>query len=132
MVVRGRCENSRRTPFRRTSQQAGRSSCRLQDLLWRRTPRERLSTLRASQQDIATWLAPGNLISSVINYIFFNDCVMSVVVLCESSLGYDDAKLVTCGLQLKKAIDSIEKQHDQFSQLSPDQFNPDIPITFTK
>uniref|UniRef100_A0A0A9XQF0 RING-type E3 ubiquitin transferase n=1 Tax=Lygus hesperus TaxID=30085 RepID=A0A0A9XQF0_LYGHE len=78
--------------------------------------RERLSTLRASQQDIATWLAQ----------------VMSVVVLCESSLGYDDAKLVTHGLQLKKAIDSIEKQHDQFSQLSPDQFNPDIPITFTK
>lgn len=58
--------------------------------------------------------------------------VMSVVVLCESSLGYDDAKLICCGLQLKKAIDSIEKQHDQFSQLSPDQFNPDIPITFTK
>ncbi|XP_014257460.1 E3 ubiquitin-protein ligase TRIM23-like [Cimex lectularius] len=78
--------------------------------------RERLATLRASQQDIATWLAQ----------------VMSVVVLCESSLAHDDARLVSCGPQLKKAIDSIEKQHDQFNQLSPEQFNPDIPITFTK
>ncbi|XP_073968878.1 E3 ubiquitin-protein ligase TRIM23-like [Rhodnius prolixus] len=78
--------------------------------------RERLATLRASQQDISTWLAQ----------------VMSVVVLCETSLSHDDTRLVSCGPQLKKALESIEKQHDQFNQLSPEQFNPDIPITFTK
>lgn len=57
---------------------------------------------------------------------------MSVVVLCETSLSHDDTRLVSCGPQLKKALESIEKQHDQFNQLSPEQFNPDIPITFTK
>ncbi|KAL1129474.1 hypothetical protein AAG570_014000 [Ranatra chinensis] len=78
--------------------------------------RERLATLTATQHDISTWLAQ----------------VVSVVVQCESALSQDDARLVGNGTQLKKAIEAVEKQHDQFSQLSPEQLSPDIPITFTK
>ena len=64
--------------------------------------------------------------------LFLYSQVVSVVVQCESSLTQDDARLVGNGAQIKKAIEAIEKQHDQFSQLSPDQLSPDIPITFTK
>jgi len=78
--------------------------------------RERLATLRASHHDISSWLSQ----------------VVSVVVQCETCLAEDDAKLVNSGPQLKKAIDLVEKQQDQLSQLSPDHFTADIPITFTK
>uniref|UniRef100_A0A1B6M1U5 RING-type E3 ubiquitin transferase n=1 Tax=Graphocephala atropunctata TaxID=36148 RepID=A0A1B6M1U5_9HEMI len=80
--------------------------------------RERLCSLRQLQEDLATWLSQ----------------VAVVCVQCEATIQQDDARMLAASRELKEALSSIEKQQQQFAELSPDQLQPDpsIPITFTK
>lgn len=53
---------------------------------------------------------------------------------CESTIQQDDARLLAASHEIKEALECLEKQQQQFSELSPEQLQPDasIPITFTK
>uniref|UniRef100_A0A1B6H0Y9 RING-type E3 ubiquitin transferase n=4 Tax=Proconiini TaxID=565685 RepID=A0A1B6H0Y9_9HEMI len=80
--------------------------------------RERLCSLRQLQEDLATWLSQ----------------VAVVCVQCEATIQQDDARVLAASRELKEALSSIEKQQQQYAELSPEQLQPDpsIPITFTK
>lgn len=58
----------------------------------------------------------------------------SVCVQCEQTIQQDDTRVLMVGREIKEALNSIEKQQQQYSELSPEQLQPDpsIPITFTK
>lgn len=60
--------------------------------------------------------------------------VAGVCIQCETTIQQDDARVLAAGREIKEALSSIEKQQQQFSDLSPEQLQPDpsIPITFTK
>lgn len=53
---------------------------------------------------------------------------------CDYIIQQDDAKVLSASLEIKEAMDSIEKQQQQFYELGQDRRDPDpnIPITFTK
>lgn len=57
-----------------------------------------------------------------------------VCVQCETTIQQDDARVLAASKEIKEALNSIEKQQQQFAELSPEQLQPDpsIPITFTK
>ncbi|XP_066907040.1 E3 ubiquitin-protein ligase TRIM23 [Halyomorpha halys] len=79
--------------------------------------RERLAALSSTRADLAQRLAQ----------------VVSTVVLCESALGCDDARLVSSGAQVRRAVATIQEHCGQFRHLAPVlHFTPEIPITFTK
>lgn len=80
--------------------------------------RERLATVRQLQEDLVTSLSQ----------------VAVMCVHCESTVQQDDARLLAASHEIKEALDCLEKQQQQFSELSPEQLQPEssIPITFTK
>jgi len=80
--------------------------------------RERLCSLRQLQEDLATWLSQ----------------VAVVCVQCEATIQQDDARVLAASREIKEALASVEKQQQQYAELSPEQLQPDpsIPITFTK
>ncbi|KAJ9579625.1 hypothetical protein L9F63_004704 [Diploptera punctata] len=80
--------------------------------------RERLCSLRQLQEDLATSLSQ----------------VAGVCVQCEQAIQQDDTRVLTAAREIKEALSSIDKQQQQYSELSPEQLQPDpsIPITFTK
>ncbi|PSN54724.1 E3 ubiquitin-protein ligase TRIM23 [Blattella germanica] len=80
--------------------------------------RERLCSLRQLQEDLASSLSQ----------------VAGVCVQCEQTIQQDDTRVLTAAREIKEALNSIEKQQQQYSELSPEQLQPDpsIPITFTK
>lgn len=57
-----------------------------------------------------------------------------VCVQCEQTIQQDDARVLAAAREIKEALSSIEKQQQQYSELTPEQLQPDpsIPITFTK
>lgn len=80
--------------------------------------RERLCSLRQLQEDLTTTLSQ----------------VAGVCLQCEQTVQQDDAKVLLQAKEVKEALTFIEKQQQQYSELSPEQLQPDpsIPITFTK
>lgn len=80
--------------------------------------RERLCSLRRTQQDLTTSLAQA----------------ASVCVQCEQAIQLDDARVVTCARELEESLAAIEKTQTQFNELGSEHIQPDpsIPITFTK
>uniref|UniRef100_A0A1B6EED7 RING-type E3 ubiquitin transferase n=1 Tax=Clastoptera arizonana TaxID=38151 RepID=A0A1B6EED7_9HEMI len=80
--------------------------------------RERLCSLRQLQEDLILWQTQ----------------VAEVYIQCELTIQQDDARVLAAGREIKEALSSVEKQQQQFSDLSPEQLQPDpsIPITFTK
>lgn len=80
--------------------------------------RERLCSLRQLQEDLATSLSQ----------------VAGVCVQCEQTIQQDDTRVLAAAREIKEALSSVEKQQQQYSELSPEQLQPDpsIPITFTK
>ncbi|KDR21099.1 E3 ubiquitin-protein ligase TRIM23-like [Zootermopsis nevadensis] len=80
--------------------------------------RERLCSLRQLQEDLSTSVSQ----------------MASVCVQCEQTIQQDDTRVLMVGREIKEALNSIEKQQQQYSELSPEQLQPDpsIPITFTK
>lgn len=57
-----------------------------------------------------------------------------VCVQCEQTIQQDDTRVLAAAREIKEALSSIEKQQQQYSELTPEQLQPDpsIPITFTK
>lgn len=53
---------------------------------------------------------------------------------CDYIIQQDDARVLSASLEIKEAMESIDKQQQQFHELSQDRRHPDpnIPITFTK
>ncbi|KAK7868352.1 hypothetical protein R5R35_013646 [Gryllus longicercus] len=80
--------------------------------------RERLCSLRQLQEDLAASLSQ----------------VAGVCVQCEQTIQQDDARVLMLSREIKEALSTIEKQQQQYTELSPEQLQPDpcIPITFTK
>lgn len=79
--------------------------------------RERLAALSSTRADLAQRLAQ----------------VVSTVVVCESALACDDARLASSGSQVRRAVAAIQEHCGQFRHIAPIlHFSPDIPITFTK
>lgn len=80
--------------------------------------RERLCSLRQLQEDLAMSLSQ----------------VAGVCVQCEQTIQQDDTRVLAAAREIKEALSSIEKQQQQYSELTPEQLQPDpsIPITFTK
>ncbi|XP_049782015.1 E3 ubiquitin-protein ligase TRIM23-like [Schistocerca cancellata] len=80
--------------------------------------RERLCSLRQLQEDLTASLSQ----------------VAVVCLQCEQIIQQDDARVLTQARELREALNYIEKQQQQYSDLSPEQLQPDpsIPITFTK
>jgi hypothetical protein len=60
--------------------------------------------------------------------------VAAVCVQCGQLSTQDDSRLLCAAREIKEALDLVEQQQQQFSELSPEQVQPDasIPITFTK
>ncbi|GLH08540.1 E3 ubiquitin-protein ligase TRIM23 [Gryllus bimaculatus] len=63
-----------------------------------------------------------------------NHKVAGVCVQCEQTIQQDDARVLMLSREIKEALSTIEKQQQQYTELSPEQLQPDpcIPITFTK
>lgn len=53
---------------------------------------------------------------------------------CDYIIQQDDARVLSAACEIKEAMESIEKQQQQFNELGQDRRHPDpnIPITFTK
>ncbi|XP_063216763.1 E3 ubiquitin-protein ligase TRIM23-like [Bacillus rossius redtenbacheri] len=80
--------------------------------------RERLCSLRQLHEELSTSLSQ----------------VAGVCVQCEQTARQDDVRILAASRELKEALKAVEKQQQQFSELGPEQLQPDpgVPITFTK
>lgn len=80
--------------------------------------RERLALLRSLQEDLASSLSQ----------------VAVICVQCEQVVRQDDSRVISASVDINQALNVIEKHKQMFTELGPEQLQPDasIPITFTK
>lgn len=80
--------------------------------------RERLGSLRSLQEDLASSLSQ----------------VAVICVQCEQAVRQDDSRVISASIDINQALNVIEKHKQMFTELGPEQLQPDasIPITFTK
>ncbi|XP_022167021.1 E3 ubiquitin-protein ligase TRIM23-like [Myzus persicae] len=80
--------------------------------------RERLGSLRSLQEDLASSLSQ----------------VAVICVQCEQAVRQDDFRVISASADINQALNVIEKHKQMFTELGPEQLQPDpsIPITFTK
>lgn len=80
--------------------------------------RERLGSLRSLQEDLASSLSQ----------------VAVICVQCEQAVRQDDARVISASVDINQALNVIDKHKQMFTELGPEQLQPDasIPITFTK